>query len=158
MSAGKGIYILKTSAHLCKGTCGRSCMSHCKFPDSFVSMPGGRVKRCKNRRRDCYSRPEWKLDWRRPERRLKGLNIPEVREQLEDIPLQKADAAREEARARRQKEGHDRILAGYTHNSAPPVVVSKRQGLAIRRPVAGHVVQVSSGKLVYIVDAHALAA
>jgi hypothetical protein len=154
MSAGNGIYILNTPARLGKGTCGHHYVCHCKVPHAFVAMPGGRVKRCKNRRDNFYSAPEWK----RPERRLNGFNVPEVREYFDGMSSQLQEDADEAAKARLDQERHDRILARYKYNPAPPIVVSKGRTLARSRPKAGRVIQDKSGKLVYAFYLDALAA
>jgi hypothetical protein len=143
-----------------------------KLRRNFSVLPGGRVKKIKNRRDNFYSKSEYQ----RPVCRINGFNQVEVREYFDGIEATKQDekkaaakAARLEEKARKAAEkaarqarkyqkDHERVLAGYKRTSMQPVVSKSVQTLAGRRLPPGRVLKDSSGKLVYMVHEDSLAA
>jgi Skp family chaperone for outer membrane proteins len=139
---------------------------------NFSVLPGGRVKKIKNRRDNFYSKSEYQ----RPVCRINGFNQVEVREYFEDIEANKQaekkaaakaaqleDKARKAAekadrQARKYRKDHERVLAGYKHLSTQPVVSKSVHSLTGRSLPPGRVVKDSSGKLVYMVYEDSLAA
>jgi hypothetical protein len=140
-----------------------------KMRRNFVALTGGRVKKSKNRRGDCYNNSEY----RRPVLRINGFNMLEVREYFDDVAANKQEeqkAAAKAARlavqemekaekaarkARRNQKEHERIIDGYKHSTRPVLISSIITG---RKLPPGRVVKDASGKLVFQPYEDALAA
>lgn len=145
----------------------------------FSTLPGGRMKKIKNRYGDCYYQSEYK----RPVRRLNGFNDHMVREHFDCIAEEQQEArteaakaaeaarlAKEQARAaakkakkkakkaRRLMKQHERILAGHQHRNVKPVVITTAHTSTSRLP-AGRIMKEPGGtRLIYVVYEEALAA
>jgi hypothetical protein len=144
-----------------------------KTRSSFITLCGGRLKKSKNRRGDCYNFSEY----RRPVLRINGFNVPEVCEHFEDIAARKLEeqkaekeAARLEAeamkkqkaakkraakKARRDQKRHQNVLDSYKHLTRLTLVSNVATG---RKLPPGRVVKDASGKLVFQPYEEALAA
>ncbi len=142
---------------------------------NFIALCGGRAKKLKNRRGDCYNDSEY----RRPVLRIKGFNMPELCDYFDDIAARKQEdqktakeATRLEAmaqeektkllevakkkaarKARRNQKHHQHD--GYKQPTHPVLVYTVRTGSKLP---PGRVVKDPSGKLIFQPYEEALAA